>query len=50
VSRLGLLNVLNYITLLPVVVCYALCVFYVDFCLRLFTPVYVPFILFVLRY
>jgi len=53
VTPLGLLNVLNYITLLPVVVFflfYALCVFYVAFCLRLFTLVYVPFVLFVLRY
>jgi len=48
---LGLLNVLNYIALLPVVVFfYALCVFYVAFCLRLFTLVYVTFVLFVLRY
>jgi len=29
---------------------YALCVFYVAFRLRLFTLVYVPFVLFVLRY
>jgi len=29
---------------------YALCVFYVAFCLRLFTIVYVPFVLLVLRY
>ena len=29
---------------------YALCVFYVAFCLRLFTLFYVPFVLFVLRY
>ena len=55
VSRLGLLKVLNYITLLPVVVLlffliYALCVFDVAFCLRLFTLVYVPFVLCLLRY
>jgi len=29
---------------------YALCVFYVAFCLRLLTFIYVPFVLFVLRY
>jgi len=51
VITLDLLNVLNYIILLPVVVFfYALCVLYVAFCLRLFTVVYMPFVLFVLRY
>jgi len=51
VTPLGLLNVLSYITLLPVVVFfYALCVFYVAFCLRLFTLVYVPFVWSVLCY
>ena len=29
---------------------YALCVFYVEFCLRLFTLVYLPFVLCLLRY
>jgi len=48
-TPLGLLNVLNYIA----VCCrffYALCVLYFAFCLRFLTLVYVPFVLFVLRY
>jgi len=55
VTSVGLLDVLNYITLHCCLLSlylffYVLCVFYVAICLRLFTLVYVPFVLFVLRY